>query len=96
MGLKRVLLTLGLNTLGTAAYAINVSGFRLQSQSVFERVANSASNFLKDGLKRLSKFFGASHQWLHIMVILAGLDNTVGILHVFDFLHARPNWCLGQ
>jgi hypothetical protein len=31
MGLKWVLVTLGLNTLGAAAYAIKVSSFKLQS-----------------------------------------------------------------
>jgi len=31
MGLKWVLVTLGLNTLGAAAYAIKVSNFKLQS-----------------------------------------------------------------
>jgi hypothetical protein len=52
MGLKWVLVTLSLNTLGAAAYAIKVWSFKLQSQLVCYRVANSVSSFPKGGLKR--------------------------------------------
>ena len=37
--------------------------------------------------------FGASHQWLHIMVIVAGLAHTFGVLQSFDFLHDHPDEC---
>ncbi|KAE9367450.1 hemolysin-III channel protein-like protein Izh2 [Stipitochalara longipes BDJ] len=73
MDLKWVLVTLGLNTLGAAAYAIK---------------------FPERWFKKTFDIFGASHQWLHIMVILAGLAHTVGVLHVFDLLHAHPTECV--
>ncbi|KAH8780606.1 hemolysin-III channel protein-like protein Izh2 [Hyaloscypha sp. PMI_1271] len=72
MGLKWVLVTLGLNTLGAAAYAIK---------------------FPERWFKKTFDIFGASHQWLHIMVIVAGLAHTVGVLYAFDFLHAHPTEC---
>ncbi|KAK0105192.1 hypothetical protein ONS95_004413 [Cadophora gregata] len=72
MGLKWVLITLALNTLGASAYAIKIP----------ER-----------WFKRTFDIFGASHQWLHIMVILAGLAHTAGVLQAFDFLHNHPNEC---
>ena len=37
--------------------------------------------------------FGASHQWLHIMVIAAGLTHTFGVLQAFDYLHNQPAEC---
>lgn len=72
MGLKWVLATLGLNTLGASAYAIK---------------------FPERWFKKTFDILGASHQWLHIMVVLAGLAHVMGILTAFDFLHAHPNEC---
>jgi hypothetical protein len=54
MGLERGLGTLGLNTLGAAAYAMQVTSFKLLSQPVFIMLAaKSVSSFPKDGSKRL-------------------------------------------
>ncbi|OCL14139.1 hemolysin-III channel protein-like protein Izh2, partial [Glonium stellatum] len=38
--------------------------------------------------------FGASHQILHIMVVLAGLAHTIAILQAFDFLHNHRDTCM--
>lgn len=73
MGLKWVLATLGLNTLGATAYAVK---------------------FPERWFKRTFDIFGASHQWLHIMVIFAGLAHTFGVLSAFDFLHAHLDQCM--
>jgi len=40
--------------------------------------------------------FGASHQILHVMVVLAGLAHTFSVLQAFDFLHEHGDTCIRQ
>ncbi|TVY76017.1 hypothetical protein LSUE1_G006254 [Lachnellula suecica] len=82
MGLKWVLVTLRLNTLGAAAYAIKWASEWLTQFVVSREVVQE--DF---------RHFGATYQWLHIMVILAGLAHTIGLLQAFDFLHTHPTEC---
>lgn len=109
MGLKWVLATLGLNTLGATAYAVKVRSlpFSILSVTIFIYSISKLravfmgyldnntdiAQFPERWFKRTFDIFGASHQWLHIMVIFAGLAHTFGVLSAFDFLHAHLDQC---
>ena len=56
MGLNWILITLGLNSLGAAAYAMKVSSFKLQAVTCWDKVVNFASSFPKSGLNSVSIF----------------------------------------
>jgi adiponectin receptor len=93
---KWVLITLCLNILGAAAYAIKVLSPKIPSYLPIPSILCCLLyfQFPERWFKRTFDIFGASHQWLHIMVVLAGLTHTMGILRAFDFLHAHPNECI--
>jgi hypothetical protein len=58
MGLKWVLATLGLNTLGALAYAIKVGFYFYVLIIIFWRSTDSLSSSLKGGLERPLTFLG--------------------------------------
>jgi adiponectin receptor len=37
--------------------------------------------------------FGASHQILHVLVVLAALAHTMGLLQMMAWVKAHPNVC---
>lgn len=43
---------------------------------------------------RTFDIFGASHQVMHVMVVLAALSYTVAILQAFDFRHRYGTLCV--
>lgn len=45
-------------------------------------------------LPRRFDIFGASHQILHVMAVLAGLAHTFSVLQAFDFLHKHGDTCI--
>ncbi|TVY82430.1 Adiponectin receptor protein [Lachnellula suecica] len=52
-----------------------------------------AIKFPERWFHRTFDIWGASHQLLHIFVVLAGLTYTAAILQCFDYLHSHPNQC---
>ncbi|KAA8576502.1 hypothetical protein EYC84_006613 [Monilinia fructicola] len=54
-----------------------------------------AIKFPERWFNRTFDIFGASHQLFHIMVVLAALVYTKGILQAFDFVHAFDQTCSG-
>jgi adiponectin receptor len=43
--------------------------------------------------RRRFDILGASHQIFHLMVVLAALTYTQGILQAFDFVHENDHTC---
>jgi adiponectin receptor len=86
-------------------HGVGKYGWALQSQRmglswVFPTLALNSTGaaayifgFPERWIQRKFDIFGASHQWLHIMVVLAGIAHTFGVLQAFDFLHAHFEEC---
>lgn len=83
-----VIVTLGLNIAGAGAYAAKV-----RSIVIVEVKANKDTKFPEKWFRRRFDIFGASHQIMHIMVLLAGLAFAMGVLQQFDYLHEHSNQC---
>ncbi|PMD40096.1 hemolysin-III channel protein-like protein Izh2 [Hyaloscypha variabilis F] len=62
--------------------ALNISGATAYAFKVPERWC-----------KRRFDILGASHQIFHLMVVLAALTYTKGILQAFDFVHGNDHLC---
>ena len=55
--------------------------------------ANHRPKFPEKWFPQRFDIFGASHQIMHIMVLVAGIMYTFGVLAEFDFLHNNPSTC---
>jgi adiponectin receptor len=96
MGLKYVSATLALNITGATAYATKVSRQAISLLGYFILLYDSLLIYIKfpeRWFKRTFDIWGASHQLLHIFVVMAGLTHTIGVLRCFDYLHSHADQC---
>jgi adiponectin receptor len=92
MGINWVLGTLFLNTLGASAYAFKVCWhYQPELGRSMEQLADY-NQVPERWFRRKFDIVGASHQIFHILVVIAALTYTRGMLQAFDFVHTEGNF----
>lgn len=89
IALPWVLLTLLFNVLGASAYAAKV---RFQATSTDSRLTKE--QFPEKWFPRRFDIFGASHQIMHVMILIAAVMYGQAVIGEFDYRHAHPSQCL--
>ena len=88
------------------AYAIHVRNPTLHAfflavktlliKILFRHAQANVFKYPEKWFPRRFEIFGASHQILHVMAVLARLAHTLTVLQAFDFLHKHGNTCIRQ
>jgi adiponectin receptor len=90
-GISWVVITLALNVTGAASYAFKVH--RKHDQNCNKESRFDEEQIPERWFRRRFDIWGASHQIFHVMVVLAALTYTRGLLEAFDFAHDHDESC---
>lgn len=88
MGVGWVLITLVVDILGAAAYALKVCKAQIAKCIMKTIPFANKIQIPERWWKQTFDIYGASHQIFHLLVIVAALTYTKGLLQAFDYVHA--------